>query len=153
MVDRMMMMAQPPEKPPGSIPHDGLVTFCPTADLERAARFYEGTLGLPLILDQGKCRIYRVSRDGYLGFCASSEGHAAGGDADSPTAPTDRLILTLVSEDVEAAYARLVQAGVVMEKPLQHNPAFNITHCFFRDPDGRLIELQRFDDPAWPGRG
>lgn len=138
--ERMMMTMtnQQPEQRPGSIPHDAFVTFCPTADLDRAARFYEGLLGLPLALDQGACRIYRVSRDGYLGFCQKADAE-----------PMEGLIITLVSEDVEAAFERLVESGVKMEKPLRHNPAFNITHCFFRDPDGRLVELQRFDDPAW----
>jgi catechol 2,3-dioxygenase-like lactoylglutathione lyase family enzyme len=121
-----------------SIPHDAFVTFCPTADLEATARFYEELLGLPLALDQGRCRIYRVSRDGYLGFCQRGEFR-----------PMEGLIITLVSEDVESAYERLVAAGVTMEKPLRHNPQFNITHCFFRDPSGHLLELQRFDDPAW----
>jgi catechol 2,3-dioxygenase-like lactoylglutathione lyase family enzyme len=121
-----------------SIPHDAFVTFCPTTDLEATARFYEDLLGLPLALDQGACRIYRVSRDGYLGFCQRDEG-----------ARVEGLIITLVSEDVEGAYERLERAGVEMEKPLQRNPRFNITHCFFRDPNGLLLELQRFDDPAW----
>jgi hypothetical protein len=26
----------------------------------------------------------------------------------------------------------------------------NIYHCFLRDPNGYLIEIQRFLDPAWP---
>ena len=45
------------------------VTFLYTPDLATTARFYEQILGLELVLDQGVCRIYRVSRDGFVGFC------------------------------------------------------------------------------------
>ena len=37
---------------------DQLVTFLYTRDLEQSAVFYGETLGLPLVLDQGACRIY-----------------------------------------------------------------------------------------------
>jgi catechol 2,3-dioxygenase-like lactoylglutathione lyase family enzyme len=35
---------------------DAQVTFCFTGDLDRTAEFYEQVLGLPLALDQGRCR-------------------------------------------------------------------------------------------------
>ncbi|OQY24133.1 MAG: hypothetical protein DRJ03_06405 [Chloroflexi bacterium] len=31
------------------------------------------------------------------------------------------------------------------------NPRYNIYHCFLRDPNGYLIEIQRFLDSAWKG--
>jgi catechol 2,3-dioxygenase-like lactoylglutathione lyase family enzyme len=30
------------------------------------------------------------------------------------------------------------------------NAATGITHFFFRDPAGYLLEIQRFDRPDWP---
>jgi hypothetical protein len=42
------------------------VTFLYTSDLAGTARFYESVLRLPLVLDQGSCRIYRISADGSL---------------------------------------------------------------------------------------
>ena len=119
---------------------DAQITFCFTKDLEGTCRFYEDVLGLPLKLDQGSCRIYRVARDGYLGFCQRDPGQDPAG-----------LILTLVSEDVDGWYARLKERGVVFEMPPASNPTYGIYHCFLRDPDGRLIEIQRFDDPRWEG--
>lgn len=44
-----------------ALPVDAQITFLPVADLQRSAAFYEGALGLPLVVDQGTCRIYRVS--------------------------------------------------------------------------------------------
>ena len=122
------------------IPFDGQITFCSTADLAATARFYEGVLELPLVLDQGACRIYRVAPNAYVGFCQHLD--AAGADG---------LILTLLIEDVTGTYQRLRRKGVEFEQPPRHNPRFQIEHCFLRDPNGILIEIQRFLDPRWSG--
>jgi catechol 2,3-dioxygenase-like lactoylglutathione lyase family enzyme len=117
------------------------VTFLYTADLAETAVFYETILELPLILDQGACRIYGTGSGAFLGFCQHLSG---GGQSDSG------VILTLVSQEVDAWYDYLSQKGIQFEKPPQFNPKFNIYHCFLRDPNGYLIEIQRFDDPDWP---
>lgn len=122
----------------GARDFDAQVTFCYTADLDTVAAFYEYTLGLPLVLDQGVCRIYRVREGAFLGFCARD-------DAPRP----EGVILTLVADDVDARWRELQARGVVFEAPPARNPRFNIYHCFFRDPAGYLLEIQRFDDPAW----
>ena len=116
------------------------VTFLQTKDLEGTAVFYETILELPLILDQAACRIYGVGGGAFLGFCR----HLTSGEK------TSGVILTLVSQDVDGWYAFLKQKGVAIEKPPQFNPKFNIYHFFLRDPNGYLIEIQRFEDPAWP---
>ena len=121
-------------------PIEQQVTFLYTADLGKTAVFYETILELPLILDQGACRIYEIGGGAFLGFCQ----HLTSGDG------VAGVILTLVSSDVDGWYAFLQGKGVAFEKPPQHNPKFNIYHCFLRDPNGYLIEIQRFDDPAWP---
>jgi len=114
---------------------DQQITFLSTADLPATARFYEQTLGLPLAVDQGDCRIYRVSQDGLLGFCQR---------ANAPQQPSG-IIITLVTEDVDGWHARLAERGVVFEHPPAHNPTYNIYHCFLRDPNGYLLEIQRFE--------
>ena len=115
---------------------DGLVVFLRTADLERAHRFWAGSMGLPLVLDQGSCRIYRVARGSHVGVC---EGEPV----------PDGVIVTLVSEQVEAWCERLGTAGVEFERPLSYDPGYDITHAFLRDPDGHLVEIQRFESPEW----
>ena len=52
---------------------DSFITFLPTRDLAQTARFYEEVLKLELALDQTRCRIYRVTQDGFLGFCLKDE--------------------------------------------------------------------------------
>jgi catechol 2,3-dioxygenase-like lactoylglutathione lyase family enzyme len=127
-------------------PIDQQVTFLYTHDLEKTAVFYEEILQLPLVLDQGSCRIYRVSGDAFLGFCRHGDAPA------EPVAVSDRrtVIVTLVTAEVDAWYEHLKEQGITFEKPPAHNPAYNIYHCFLRDPNGYLLEIQQFLDPAWP---
>jgi len=115
------------------------ITFLYTQDLAATARFYEGVLGLALVVDQGDCRIYRTSSDGYIGFCRRQS---------TPEEPMG-LILTLVTSEVDAWYRHLTEQGIAFEKPPALNPKYDIYHCFLRDPNGYLIEIQRFNDPAW----
>ena len=120
---------------------DQQITFFYTRDLAATARFYEEVMGLTLVLDQGGCRIYRISSDGYLGFCERAE---------APEQPSG-VIFTIVTEKVDQWHRHLSDRGVVFEKQPALNPEYNIYHCFLRDPNGYLIEIQRFLDPAWAG--
>ena len=122
-------------------PIDQQITFLYTRDLAATAHFYEQVVGLPLAVDQGDCRIYRVSGDGFLGFCQRQ----------SASKEPLSVILTLVTEQVDEWYRYLQTQGVAFEKPPAPNPKYGIYHCFLRDPNGYLIEIQRFDDQGWAG--
>lgn len=65
----------------------------------------------------------------------------------SSTPPTDKqlsVIFTLVTQQVDEWYEYLCERGVEFEKPPTKNELYNIYHCFLRDPNGYLIEIQRF---------
>ena len=36
--------------------------------------------------------------------------------------------------------------GVQFDKPPELNPKYAIYHCFLRDPNGYLLEIQRFEE-------
>ncbi len=117
-------------------PIEQQITFLYTRDLEATAQFYEDIIGLKLWLDQGGCRIYSVRGAAYVGFCQCD---------DAPQPPPDKVvILTLVTPQVDEWYTRLCEQGVEFEKPPATNPKYKIYHCFLRDPNGYLIEIQRF---------
>ena len=119
---------------------DAGITFCYTRDLKTTSVFYEKALGLELVLDQGGCRIYKAALGSYLGFCErDAEADKAG------------IILTLVTDDVDGWYERLLEQGVSVEEKPKHNPDYLIYHFFFRDPNGYMLEIQRFENPRWPG--
>ena len=131
----------------GAGPFEQAVTFLYVRDIEVSYRFYGETLELPLVLDQGLARVYRVSPgDAFLGVCKSSS-------VQQPPLP-DRaplgLIFTFVTQDVDGWYQRLVAKGVAFEKVPAENQTYRIYNCFFRDPDGYLLEIQRFMSPKWP---
>lgn len=129
-------------------PVEGLVTFLYCDDLDAASDFYGRVLGLPLVLDQGACRIFRVGRDAYLGFCRATEHIGA--------SRASNVILTLDAgsrENVDRWHEHLVKIGEGdrLEQPPVQNARFNIYHLFLRDPAGYLVEIQAFLDPSWPG--
>lgn len=120
------------------LPIDQHITFLRVRDLAASAAFYEDALGLALALDQGACRIYRLTDSAFLGIC-QRDGAAA--------ASADGVIVTLVTADVEAWVARLQAAGVKADAPPAFHPVYRITHFFVRDPDGYAVEIQRFEHP------
>ena len=96
-------------------------------------------LGLDLVLDQGDCRIYRVTGDAYVGLCNRPQNIQAPGS----------FLFTLITPQVEEEVERLDAAGVTIEVPAQTNSTYQITQAFILDPDGYRIEIQRFHDPNW----
>lgn len=115
------------------------VTFLYVKDLGISAEFYAHTLNLPLVLEQTNCNIYRLTKTSFLGICENPE-----------KADPNGIIITLVSDQLEEWQSFLETKGLSLEKPITYNPTYNITHLFLRDPDGYLIEIQTFHDPAWP---
>ena len=113
---------------------DSQITFLYVADLDRSARFYGETLGLELARDQGACLIYRVTERAYLGVCGHRPPDSGG------------VIVTLVADDVDAWAERISAAGHEVDGP-HANARFELYHLFVRDPDGHLVEIQRFDEP------
>ena len=113
---------------------DAQITFLYVADLSRSVEFYGGVLGLEVARDQGACLIYRVAGQGYLGLCSHRPPDPGG------------VIVTLVTDDVDGWAERLSAAGHAVEGPAA-NERFALYHLFVRDPDGHLVEIQRFDEP------
>jgi len=126
------------------IAFDSQITFLYTDDMAASVRFYEDLLGFTLWLDQTTCRIYRVADGAFVGVCQTGQGEA------QQRGPQANVIVTLVTEAVDAWYAHLVSHGVVFEKAPALNERYAIYNCFFRDPNGYLFEIQRFLNPPQP---
>lgn len=118
------------------------ITFLYTRDLAATAAFYEQVLALPLVLDQGSCRIYSVAGEAYLGFCERES---------APDTPQG-ILVTLVVDDVDGWYADLVERDVPVQQQPRRNDTYGIYHFFARDPNGYTIEIQRFLDSEWHTR-
>lgn len=123
------------------------VTFIYARDVERSWRFYEEAVGLEAVLDQGSVRIYRVgASDAFLGVCRAR----ALPDQPPPDRAPRGVVYTFVSRDVDGWHERLKAKGAAIETAPAHNAQYNIYNFFFRDPDGYLMEVQRFLAPEWP---
>ena len=119
------------------------ITFLYTQDLNTTARFYEELLGLQLKLDQGSCKIYTITQTSFLGFCQRETAQIEN------SGNSTSVILTLVTHEVDEWFSLLQSHDVKIEKHPAVNPEYNIYHCFLRDPNGYLIEIQEFLDPSW----
>ena len=115
------------------------VTFLYTDDLEKTSAFYRDVMELELALDQGPCHIYALSPTSFIGVCSLS---------DRPSSPVG-LTVSLVSDDVDGFYQRLVDKGVVFEREPALSEKFNVYSCLFLDPNGYRIEIQEFRDEKW----
>ena len=122
-------------------PIESQITFLTVSNLDVSSRFYGALLGLDLVVDQGSCRIYRITTSAYLGICTHRQDVQPEG-----------VIITLVTGQVDRWYDELVTAGAKFDSEPQLNERFGIYHAFLRDPDGHLVEIQQFLDPAWAGR-
>ena len=122
---------------------DQQVTFIYAHDLERTAAFYGPVLGLEQVLDQGACRIFRVAGEAFLGICSKGKRSPEPGG----------VIVTLVTAEVDAWYEWLKARDVPLDGPPAVNEAYGIYNFFAHDPNGYLVEFQRFLDPAWPSPG
>ena len=118
------------------------ITWVYARDLDATCRFYGEVLGLEMMLDEGSAQIYRATGDACIGVC-----DAFGGRVVEPRGG----MITLVTDDVDAWYARLTAAGATTQGAPERHEAFNIYAFLAEDPNGYLIEFQEFLDPAWPG--
>ncbi len=116
-----------------------MITFCYTQNMEKSHWFYSDVLELPMVLDQGGCRIYRVAGDSYIGFCSKFEKKQ-----------DSNVTITLVTDDVDLWFDRVKASGCEIIKPPAPTPEYNIYNCFVKDPSGYTVEIQRFEDPRWP---
>lgn len=59
------------------------------------------------------------------------------------------MIITFVTENVDEIFNELkIESTDVVKRPAL-NKEFKIYNCFIKDPDGYLIEIQRFETPEW----
>jgi len=118
---------------------DAEITSCCTPDLERTADFYEGVMELPLVLDQGLCRIYRAAKDACLGFCRR-EG----------TPRPEGVIFTLVTEDVDGWHRRLTAQHVPCERGPVYNSTYQISKPSTATPPATSSRSNASKIPAGP---
>ena len=128
---------------------DQQVTFLYAEHPRPCWDFYERLIGLRMVQDQGRVRIYEVAGSrAFLGLCTAT----------GPRASEDRRVeggvcFTFVTADVDGWYAYLQAAGATIPHPPAPAMGGRIYHFFLHDPAGNLLEFQRFEQPDWPSPG
>ncbi len=116
------------------------VTFLYYAALEPIADFYEQTLGLELVEEQGFAKIYRTARQAFIGIVAGERGFH------QPN-PGSAVLVTLAVDDVDAWHERLSASGVKIVRELATHDSIQVRCFFVEDPGGYTIEVQQFLKP------
>ncbi len=108
------------------------IFFLSTRRRDEIVEFYTTRLELNIWIEQEDCTILRQDNL-ILGFCQRE------------TADTGGIITFWYgsNKEVDDEYAKLAD---VAEGPPEVNEKYRIYHFFFRDPEGRMLEVQRFLD-------
>ena len=113
------------------------ITFLYYDDLDAASVFYGDVMGFELVEDQRWAKIYRVSDSAFVGIVAGDRGFRKAQEYNA-------VLLTLVSDDVNAWYEHLEKAGVTLLSEIQEKMDVDIRCFFFEDPGGYALEVQQF---------
>lgn len=114
-----------------------LITFFYYEDLEKAAKFYQEVMGFELVVDQGFAKIFKVANSAYMGVVDEKKGaHRA-----NPIKPVE---LTVIVSDPDAWYVYLKEKGIQPISEPRTIEALNLRMFLLNDPEGYLIEIQKF---------
>lgn len=116
-------------------PNTLAITFLYYRDLPTAMAFYENILGLPLAIDQGWCKIYRICTGAHVGLVDESRGM-------NKWQAVKPVQLCIRVPDVDAWHAYAQEEGLANLSDLFVNDALGIRAFVFNDPEGYQIEIQ-----------
>ena len=119
------------------------ITFLRTDDLEKTTEFYQDIMNCQLVVDQGVCRIFQITKESYVGFCVH----------EFLEKESENVCLTFVcssKEEVDKTYEFLMNRDVKLREAPKENKRFNIYNFFASDPNGITIEVQYFLHPFPP---
>ena len=111
------------------------ITFLYYRDLVAAETFYAETLGLPLVIDQGWSKIFRLADGAHVGLVDQTRG--------MNNWQQDKCVqLCLRVPDVDAWYAWAQATGLPNLSKMFQNDEIGIRAFVFDDPEGYQIEVQ-----------
>ncbi len=118
------------------------ITFFYYKDIASAHAFYSDIMGFEVVEDQGWAKVYQVSEGAFVGIVDETRGHRnANQNEDSA------VLLTLVTDDVRGWYDYMVEKGVKLVREYGFSEEIQVEYCFFEDPGGYGIEIQKFHKP------
>ena len=113
------------------------ISWVYTEDLDLSTAFYRSALGFECVRDEGRARLFATADNACIGVCEAF--------ADRVVEPRGGMI-SLVIDDVEECYRRLLERGIEIGQPPHRLEPFGILTFFVLDPCGYVIEFQQFLD-------
>ncbi len=116
------------------------VTFLYFEDIQEAADFFEGILGLERVMDTGWAYVWKTAENAFVG--AVDETHTTlkiqcrGG-----------LLISLTVDNIEEVHAHLVASGVKDVEDIYDGQEIPIRSVFCTGPAGYKFEIQQFTSP------
>ena len=104
-------------------------------DVDAAWEFYRDVLGLETVVDYGFAKIMRLATSSYITLVAAESGMHS---AEEPKTVT----LTLVTDELDAWYQHLQQAGTTILSKVEDRPQLQFA---ISDPEGYSLRFQRFN--------
>ena len=117
------------------------ITFLYYRDLPSAMLFYEDILGLPQVIDQGWCKIYKICPGAHVGLVDEAKGM-------NKWAETKSVQLCIRVPQVNEWYAFAQAKGLNNLSKLFTNEDLGIRAFVFADPEGYQIEIQSATRPG-----
>lgn len=121
------------------------ITFLSYTDLEAGIRFYQNTLGLELVEDQGWAKVYRLCEGGYVGIVQSRR------TMDEPLGAGALLSITVSDVDAWHEHLKGCSEIEILSEPAMV-PGIPVYSFFLKDPAGYHLEVQAFTDPPTAAR-
>jgi catechol 2,3-dioxygenase-like lactoylglutathione lyase family enzyme len=113
------------------------VTFLYFNELDKAAAFYAGKLGLRLTFDGGWVKIFELSPSSSVGLVDATHG------AHRPSAEKPVMVSMVMStpDDVDRWFAQLKAQGVQIARPPGNSDKVPVRAFEFKDPEGHSLEV------------
>jgi len=118
----------------------GKISFLYFDDLDASCDFFEKTMEMPLVCDQGWSKIYQVCNGAYIGAVDRSRG------ACKATA-RDGVLTSLVVKNHEEMVKRLQTAGIEFTYEPHYSESLQIKSLLFMGPEGYMFEVEEFLNP------
>ena len=110
------------------------ITFLYYRDLVTAERFYAETLGLPLVIDQGWAKIFRITEGAHVGLVDERKGM-------NNWQENKCVQICLRVEDADGWYAWAKEQAIDGLSKMFQNDEIGIRAFVFNDPEGYQIEV------------
>ncbi len=118
----------------------GKISFLYFDDLMAACEFFEKTLELPLVCDQGWSKIYETCPGAYIGAVDRSRGACK-------ATTRDGVLTSLVVKNHKEMVKRLQNAGIDFTHKPHYSEELQIKSLMFMGPEGYMFEVEEFLSP------